>query len=466
MNKIIFEDIKLNRNKKFPLKEIVEKKEPKENNFNNDEKKDTINRTAENTIFNQPVAIDKYFKDDLNKKKRIERTPEIRKKKPIINKYVSLLFFLTLILVVIYFGQSIFEKVDVSIKSKQELISYKNKQFIANKEVNGESINFMIMIYPEKKMKKVFLTDNKEVSEKAKGTMTFYNEYSLNPQKIVTETFLSDEEGKTYLTKEAVTIPGYRVVDGKIIPGQADVPIEAFLPGSNYNGEPNNFFINAFKNDIKYNKIYGKLKTPIIGGMSGVAYSLNEVDKENLVLLINDYYKQELIAKVKASVPSGYILYPKAMEFSYKINEDLLYEESETEIEIEELLSVILIKENSLIAGIIKTSLPLVSKYDTREILIPDLDKLDFDFMDPNQQISKEMTSISFKLSGDLRVIWRPNVDELKEKLKGIKKDEALPIFRQENGIASALVKFFPPWKRYFPEELSRINIILEDVVD
>lgn len=466
MKKIILEDIKLNRNKRFPPKEVIKKQEFEKKNLNNDTKKEIKNKIEENNIFNQPVVIDKYFKDDLNKKKRIASTPEIRKKKPIINKYVSLLFFLMLIIVVIYFSQILFEKVDVFIKSKQELISYDNKKFIASKEANGESINFMIMMYPETKTKKVFLTDNKEVSQKAKGSMTFYNEYSLNPQKIVTETFLSDEEGKTYLTKEAVTIPGYRLVDGKIIPGEADVPIEAFLPGSNYNGQSNNFFINAFKDDVKYNKIYGKLKTPLVGGISGTAYYLNETDEENLELFINDSLRKELITKVKASVPSGYILYPDAMRFSYDLDEDFLFETAEVEIEIEELLSVVLIEEKSFIAGIIKTSLPLVSKYNTREIIIPDLDKLDFTFTEPNQEITKDISLISFNLSGDLRVIWRPDVNELKEKLKGVKKDQALSIFRAESGIASALVKFFPPWQRYFPEDLSRINIVLEDIVD
>jgi hypothetical protein len=468
MNKIIFQDIKLNRNRiktsdAKELKEIPELKQKFIDNNSINEKKETSENTK---IYNQPVVIDKYFKDDHASKKRIESTPQQKKKKPIINKYISLLFFLTLIIIVIYFGQSLFEKVDVSIKSKQELISYDEKQFIAKKEINGESINFIIMMYPEKKFKKVFLTDSETVSKKAKGVMTFYNEYSLNPQKIVTETFVSDETGKTYLTQEAVTIPGYRILDGEIVPGQIDVTIEAFLAGSNYNGEPNDFFVNAFKDDIKYSKIYGKLKNPLIGGISGLAYSLNEVDKENLVLLINDYYKEELIAKVKASVPAGYILYPKAMKFSYNINDEILSEEPETEIEIDELLSVVLIEENSLIAGIIKTSLPLVSRYDTREIMIPDLNKLDFNFTENNQEITKDIDLISFNLNGDLRVIWRPDINKLKDKLKGVKKDEALPIFRQESGIASALVKFFPPWKRYFPEDSERINIVLEDIVD
>jgi hypothetical protein len=47
-------------------------------------------------------------------------------------------------------------------------------------------------------------------------------------------------------------------------------------------------------------------------------------------------------------------------------------------------------------------------------------------------------------------------------KLVGINKNEALTIFRQDPGIAGAIVKVFPPWKKYFPNELSKIDIILK----
>jgi hypothetical protein len=455
MPKLILEDIKINRNIKN------DKEEPVLNN-----RRDIQIDLSKNHDINKHIVIEKYFTDNNFKKKEKVNTSKEIKKRTYINKKILITFILLIIFSILYFGQNIFNKVDIYIKTKKEIINYKNQQFVAKKNQNTDSIIFTLLIYPEKKYKKIQLTDNKEVSQNAEGIVTIFNEYSMNPQKIIPQTFLSDDEGKAYLTQELITIPGYKSDNGKIIPGQIDVRVKAFLPGSNYNGEPENFYINAFKGNVKFNKIYGKLKQPMRGGALGLVYFLNDNDKDNLNKIINNFYRDELFLKVKASIPPGYLLYDDASDFSYSIEDTLLYDRPEADIEINEILSVILIEKNSLIAGIVKKSLPLVSKYNTNEIIIPRLDQLDFDFSEENKIINKEINDIKFNLTGELNVIWRPNIDELKNKLIGLKKDQSLAIFKQEEGIASAIVKFFPPWQKFFPENISKINIFLDNDID
>jgi len=43
-----------------------------------------------------------------------------------------------------------------------------------------------------------------------------------------------------------------------------------------------------------------------------------------------------------------------------------------------------------------------------------------------------------------------------------VHKDNVLAIFRQDPGISSALVKLVPPWQKYIPSDISKINIILK----
>ncbi len=94
-----------------------------------------------------------------------------------------------------------------------------------------------------------------------------------------------------------------------------------------------------------------------------------------------------------------------------------------------------------------------------KEITISNLDELSFDFVNPSQLITKDMNNFSFSLTGNVNAIWKPDVEILKSKLLGIHKDEVLSVFRQDPGISSAIVKVFPPWKKYIPEDILKINI-------
>ncbi|MBK5215299.1 MAG: hypothetical protein JJE53_00615 [Candidatus Pacebacteria bacterium] len=321
----------------------------------------------------------------------------------------------------------------------------------------------MIMIYADQKLKNITLTEPKEVSIKAKGTITLYNEFGTNPQKLLAGTFISDNEGKSYKTEEVINIPGYKVdSDNKIIPGEVEANISAFLPGEVYNGSPTDFVVASFKGSAKYNKIYGKLKSPFIGGVSGIAYTIGDSDITNIDKMARTTFKNDLIKKVGASIYPGYILYPNAMTFSYKIKDDIYSKTPETKIIVDGVLSVVLLKEKALMDNIIKVSLPKISSEELREIKINNINNLSFNFTNKEQLISKEMSSISFYLSGDMDVEWSPDVEILKTKLLGVGKIEVPNIFKQDPGISSASVKVFPPWQKNIPSDLSKINIILK----
>ena len=107
-------------------------------------------------------------------------------------------------------------------------------------------------------------------------------------------------------------------------------------------------------------------------------------------------------------------------------------------------------------------SLPNIKGDELKEITIPDLDKLSFSFADNAQVIEKDMNSIPFFLSGDLVIIWKPDVENLKNKLIGVSEDNVLQIFRQDPGVASAVVKIFPIWQKHIPEDVTKINIAID----
>lgn len=413
----------------------------------------------------EDIKLNKNKKQTIFKKNvpslpvKIPRTPEIKTKPKVLHKSVLFIFILTLVIGGGYWGGNIFQRAKITITSKHQPINYKNKQFIAGKNENNNSVNFEIMITSDKEKVNVILTEAKEVSIKAQGSVTLYNEFSSKPEKISAGTFLSDNEGKTYKTNNTVSIPGYKIENKKIVPGQTNVNIISFLAGEVYNGTPSNFYINSFKGSVKYKKIYGKLKTPLTGGLSGLVYSLNKENQKNLDNIANVSFKEELLRQVRSLVPPGYILYPEALTFSYKIGESFLSKTPEAEIEIEGMLTVVLLDEKSLMDNIVKISFPNIKGDELKEIKILGLNKLSFSFINTNQSIAKNTVSIPFSLTGDIDAVWNPDIEILKTKLLGIHKNNILDVFKQDPGISKAIVEIFPPWQKYIPNGLSRIKI-------
>lgn len=453
MVRIILEDIKINKDKKIiKPQEIVAT--PISANINNIYKEEVKTKGE--------FDVDTYINSRTSHTPRLPRTPQVARKSRFFSKPILLLFIFSLLAGTIYWGGNYFQKAIVTITSKKQAINYDHKSFTASKILNSGGVDFEIMIISDSFSKNIILTEPKEVSIKAHGSITLYNEFGTTPQKITAGSFVSDENGKVYKTDETITIPGFKTVDKKIIPGQIEVNISSFLPGEAYNGEPIDFHISAFKGTSKYSKIYGKLKSPLVGGAQGLVYSVSDKDKENIDNVAQNSFKSKLLDNVKSQVPPGYILYPLAMTFSYKIDEETISKTPEAEVKINGDLTVFLLNEKSLVSSIIKNSLPTLSKNELKEVSIVDLNKLVFNFSNKDQLITKELESIPFSLTGDINAIWNPDTEILKSKLAGVDKNDVLSIFRQDPGISSAIVSLFPPWKKTLPVNTNKINIVVQ----
>lgn len=451
MARIILEDIKINKKRKV----ILKKEETLISALPNIEKDLFVDKL-------KGYKLDEHFNNKEPRRQRIQRTPHLRTKSNGFNKSILIFLVLSFVIGIIYWGGIYFQKADIIVTSKHQPITYNNKQFTVLKESNGETDDIMIMIYPDKKIKKMILTEPKDVSIKAQGSITLYNEFSATPQKLSAGTFIADNDGKTYKIESNIIIPGYKMDNKKVVSGQIVANLSAFLPGDTYNGAPTDFHITSYKGTSRYNKIYGKLKSPFIGGAVGTVYSLNEQDIKNIDSMAQTSFKDEILKKVQSSIYPGYILYPNAMTFSYKIGDSSISKTPEAEVSIEGILSVVLIKEKSLKNNVMKVSLPEITGSELKEINIFDLSKLTFNFTNKDQVITKDMSSVSFYLSGDLDVVWNPDTELLKTRLLGMDKINALSVFRQDPGISSAMVKVFPQWQKFIPDDLSKINVIVK----
>ena len=462
MNKKTLGDIKINNDKIQPVvkNETLIKEVSSPSSVSN-----VLNTSNTISVITSDKTKSKYeFLDKLNKKttpfpKRIPQTPHISTGRPF-NKFILFFFIVSLLVGAFYLLSTVFFMAKVTVISRNQSYDLLKEDFKAEKNKAG-SVPFEVMIVDDIEVKDVILTASSEVSEKAKGEITIYNEYSTKPVKIIASSFVSDEKGKTYKTDSAISIPGYTTDKTKIIPGEISVGITAFLPGDSYNGNPESFSVNGFKGTPKFKKIYGKIKTPLTGGSTGLVYTLDEKEKE-LYTTNSKIFKDKLMRKLVAQVPSGYILYPDATNFNYGLGDNVSSKVPNAKIEMKGTLSAILLKENELSDVIIDKILPDISIKEKTEIVKPDLSSLSFKFVNKDQVINKDIENFDFELNGTIPILWKPDVIALKGLLVNKSKIEVPGIFKQDPGISSASVKIFPFWSKVLPEKDKNINIILK----
>lgn len=389
---------------------------------------------------------------------KISSTPKIKREKNGTRSIYKILLGVAILVGAVFYIGNLFQSAKINVVAKRDSFVFSGAQLTAS---NDEStpIHFELMIVSNEDYKDVTLSKPETVSKKAKGEITFFNEYSTKAQTIIAKTFVSDPSGKTYETDKAISIPGYKTLSGVIIAGQVSVPITASLPGDVYNGAPNDFVINAFKGTLKEKKIYAKLKAPLTGGAEGVVYALGPNEKGLVHAVAESSFKSNLIKKVNAEVPAGYLLYPNAMSFSYASDDESLFKTANAKVRITGTMSAIIIKQKDISDALIKNKLPNISPNEFKEIQVSDIASLVFNFSNQNQAITKDLKSLNFNLTGTAKATWAPDVETLRSSVKGVRKENLVSIFKNDPGIASASARIFPPWQAYVPDDLTKIHV-------
>lgn len=183
---------------------------------------------------------------------------------------------LALIVVAVYVVSVFFDHADITINFKQTPWSYQNN-FTASK--NAVGINPATNVIPAQ----VFTTTKnltesfpgssvQQVSQKAQGTITIYNNYSTASQELVATTRFLTPDGKIFRITQNVTVPGEtKGADGAVTPGSISAPIVADQPGPDYNvGPVAKLSIPGFDNDPgREAGFYGTITASTTGGFIG-----------------------------------------------------------------------------------------------------------------------------------------------------------------------------------------------------
>jgi hypothetical protein len=325
-------------------------------------------------------------------------------------------------------------------------------------KVSSTGLTFEMMVVEDSVSGEIASTGKTYVEKKATGTVRLFNNNSTSPQKLLIDTRLTDSSGKIYKTKTATTIPGQKMVDGKLSAGFVDVEIYADESGESYNlAKDTELKIFGFKGGPKYNTIYAKTTSEISGGMKGESSNVTEDGLKAKTESLKLELTKSLIEKAKAQLPETFVFYEKAsiVKFSEPLIESI--DSEKATIKLEATMNAVVFKETEITKALVKN---VVSKDDEKGVFVSNLRDLNIE-LDPTTTIGdpNSMSTIKIRINDKVNVVWNVDEDVIKESLAGIRKKDFDSKMIDFKNIDKAELHLKPFWKNKLPEKKDAIKI-------
>ena len=318
------------------------------------------------------------------------------------------------------------------------------------------------MIISGEEEKIVQTTGIKDVSEKARGVVLIYNNFSSAPQRLDIDTRLEGSNGKIYKTEKQVVVPGMK----DKVPQSVEVGVYAVNAGEEYNSDPLDFTIFGFKGTSKYSKFYARSKGEIAGGFKGKASVISDTEKSSAVNDLKTALQAKLFKKATEQIPNGFVLFKDAIFI--KMDENSVdvasFKENMLPVKLKGTLYGFLFNEDKLAKKIAEQN---INGYDGSAVYVSNIRDLNFSLpaqaglSDKDKIMFENVSNIIFNLSGSAKVVWKINDSKLVADLLGKSKDDFNQVLLQHPNIDSADLVISPFWKSSIPGKTKDIKVIV-----
>lgn len=292
-------------------------------------------------------------------------------------------------------------------------------------------------------------TGEKEVAQKARGTVTVYNNLSTPQTLIATTRFQYTQNGtpstQIYRSLTSVNIPAK---------GTAKVEVIADKSGTSYNVAPGKFVIPAFKerNDTaRYEGIYAQSTENFSGGISGNSKVVSEKDYNDAKALLTAQLTEE-IKKSISDQASGLVIVQSQTPTIGSVNSSAEIDEAAERFSMT-------ISGSAIIIGFREEDMKkLVSDYVSKT------NKLDTRTESTNiaysaVALTSDSRGITFKASVTGTGYEKIPADDIKNNLKGKNQAQIESYLKSLPFIKSAQVTLSPFWIRKVPMDTQKVII-------
>lgn len=300
-------------------------------------------------------------------------------------------------------------------------------------------------------------TGKKTIGDKAHGTITIENHLDSNGHAFAAGTKLS-LSSKTFLTKQAVTVPGAGVSGGTIVPGSIKVEIEAENPGSEYNIKAGRFTILGLPAN-QQESIYGTSTDAMTGGMSKEVQVVSSADfndaKNKLIADLTVTVNQDFAKKTKdQKILEKAVLKPDP-QITSSANIDQEAKDFTMKVSMKEQ---VMIFDNTEVKKFLENVLQTTAPAD-KMIGIPSeesmgliVDKTDY-----------EKGNLSLTANVAAKISPKIDLEKLRSAITGKSRSDAISYLKSQPGINKADVFFHPViWFKKLPILQKNVTVKIE----
>ena len=284
-------------------------------------------------------------------------------------------------------------------------------------------------------------TSEKEVAQKATGTIKIFNK-TASAQKFVATTRFESEGGFIFRIPQSISVPANGSIESEVYADRA---------GKDYNIPAGKFVVFAFKGQPNASDFYATSSAPMTGGFIGNAKVVAENDfvkaKEALVAEVKkeleELLKQQLGEMVTASSPEPVIREP---EVNAKVGEAA------------DNLEMTLRGSYELMAFKPENALVLINRYLQKNgNLEASLSDLTIKYSIISADKDSDISVIEARAIGKARLIL--DTAKIISEIKGLTEAEVQKYFE---GKAVGKILLSPLWLRRIPNDESRISLTVE----
>lgn len=357
-------------------------------------------------------------------------------------------------LLALYF---ILPKAEISVQAKTEAVS-QNLNIVADKGVSKidfaqNKISAQLIKLDKRQTKEFAATGQRQVNDKARGTLTIYNEYSSSAQALVEKTRFASGDGKIFRLTKSITVPGAKIQEGKIIASSIDAEVEADQPGGDYNIPAGRFTIPGFQGTPKYSAFYAQSKSAMSGGASGLMKVVTQDDYNKAEDEIWKELQPSLDSEFKNQLPDGFKIIDGATKEEISSVESDAAAGATAEkftMTVKGTASAILFEEKDILEIIKKK---LADKLNSDKELSLSADQFEYDI----SSIDYSRGQINMRVNVSGKLVWKVDSNDLKRQIAGQNEKAIRDIFAGHSEVSEAKVVFWPFWVKSAPANLDKV---------
>ncbi len=299
-------------------------------------------------------------------------------------------------------------------------------------------------------------TGVKQLSEKASGIITIYNEYSTGSQSLMATTRFLSKDGKIFRIKERVIVPGFTKPEDKIIPGAVEAEVFAEEAGEEYNIEPTTFTVPAYKENgnPRYFSIYARSATVMEGGLVKEVTVITETDISKAKKDLLESLKEKNSLGIENEVGEKNKIINNTQED--KVAEVVLSNKIGEQVEKAEI--TLSVSSKALVVK--KTDVDSLVDWNFNAKLSEEMKAVsDFRKIEYGDSYTGDDQEIIFPVYAEQKAVREINVDQIKRDIAGKNERELRDFFSEAEGISSVDVNFWPFWVKNVPQSVKKIKV-------